>query len=174
MEGRTEWREGAFFFKNGARALIRESSTNKEGLKIIDIRLQGVPNARKEFLILSCTEIKKIQDNSFPNLPYAEMVPCLCQERADLDAPEFYEYAALENLLSKKKGRAQCHQSGDMLDIVTLIDAVGVKIVEMEKKLGKEFMGNHIDFRPTLHVECGSKLYMPLQRSMQNSTNPRR
>jgi hypothetical protein len=123
IEGGKVWNEGAVFHKDGARAQVIERETTKEGLKIIEIRLTGNPNNRKEFLTIIREELHQIQNSSFPNLPYYEMVPCNCSECVS-GQPEFYAYEGLENLLYKGIDKKQCPKSGIMVDIVNLIDAV--------------------------------------------------
>lgn len=124
IDGRNVWNEGAVFIKNRVKTQVIETTTVKEGLKIIDIRIQGTPNFRKDFLTLIREEIKKIQQSSFPNLPYSEMVPCNCKECATGDDPVFHDNKDLENLLSKNIDRVQCRKSGIMVEIAGLIDTV--------------------------------------------------
>ncbi|MCP4580314.1 MAG: hypothetical protein GY839_01755, partial [candidate division Zixibacteria bacterium] len=93
------WKEGVVFRRNSASAQVIEQKTMKEGLKIIEIRLKGTPNNRKELLTLIREEIKKIQNSSFPNLPYSEMIPCNCRECKTAETPYFFNYDDIETYL---------------------------------------------------------------------------
>jgi hypothetical protein len=123
-------------------AQVIETKTKKDGIKIIDIKICGFPNYRMEMLTIIREEIRKIQSISFPNLPFYEMVPCKCNECKNNSDTEFYDYEVLENLLIKKNiYEKQCPQSGEMVNITNMIDAVypdGFKITrEKEVDLNK-------------------------------------
>ncbi|MBN1349315.1 hypothetical protein JXJ21_07895, partial [candidate division KSB1 bacterium] len=120
----TVWNEGVLFKKNGAMAQVIEQKTVKEGLKIIEIRLTGTPNSRKDLLTLIREEIKKIQSNSFPNLPYVEMVPCNCQECITATNPYFFDYGDIETYLQKGKTTIDCRKSTEEVAIARLIGSV--------------------------------------------------
>ncbi|MBW1616095.1 MAG: leucine-rich repeat domain-containing protein [Deltaproteobacteria bacterium] len=139
IEDNKAWNKGAIFNnKNGARAKVVEDKTTKEGIKIIEIALKGEPNSRRDLLTIIREEIKKIQEVSFPNLPYDEMVPCNCQECLNAKEPKFYDYQTLKDFLSKKhKKTIECRKSAKNVNILTLIDAVGLKTVEIEKIVEK-------------------------------------
>jgi internalin A len=129
IENQLVWNEGLVLQKNSAKAQIIETKTIKEGVKIIDIRLSGNPNYRKELLLLIREEIRKIQNSSFPNLPYYEMIPCRCHECLNANEPEFYNNKVLENLLfNKKTNKKQCPISGEDVAITNMIDAVYINI----------------------------------------------
>jgi len=134
IDSSLQWNEGVVLKKNNSRAQILETK-NSEGSRIIDIRITGNPNYRKELLILIREEIRKIKEISFPNLPYFEMVPCNCTECQINIEPEFYRYEALENLLFKKNIKEkQCQQSGEMVYITDMIDAIYKELEEKEVK----------------------------------------
>ncbi|MGR3304262.1 MAG: COR domain-containing protein [Candidatus Scalindua sp.] len=136
IKDRIEWNEGAVFSKSGATAQIIERKTVKEGLKIIEIRLQGTPNSRKEFLTLIREEIRKIQDSSFHNLPYVEMVPCHCQECTEAETPYFFDYHDIETYLQKGKTEIDCRRSTEEVSIAKLIGSV-FNIEEIESRYKK-------------------------------------
>jgi len=147
------WNEGVLFKKNGAMAQVIEQKTVKEGLKIIEIRLKGTPNSRKDLLTLIREEIKKIQNNSFPNLPYVEMVPCICKECINATNPYFFDYGDIETYLQKGKTRIDCRKSTEEVAIASLIGSV-FNIDEIESRY-KRIMDEskiHIDFKPNIHV----------------------
>jgi len=156
IDNNVVWQKGVIFAQGGARALVIEKETTKEGLKIIEIALNGQPDKRKEILTLIRNEIKAIQSSSFPNLPYAEMVPCNCRLCASSHTPEYYEYeGTLLNLLKiaqsqKQKAVKQCNRSGEMVDILGLIDAVyNIKTDAANRQQiiieGDCYMGDHYE-----------------------------
>jgi len=137
------WDEGAVFNKGETRAQVIERKTADEGLKIIEIRLQGEPNSRKEFLTLLREHIKQIQDISFPNLPYLEMVPCNCGECGQLTSPHFFKYEDIEICLKKGKNTIECRKSVEDVEINKLIDAIGFKIMETDRRKGDTIVHNY-------------------------------
>ncbi|MBN2441076.1 MAG: leucine-rich repeat domain-containing protein, partial [Spirochaetales bacterium] len=124
IENNIVWQEGVLFTWENAHARVIEKKTTREGLKIIEITLKGMPDKRKELLTIIRQEIKKIQKNSFPQLPYYEMVPCTCPECIDKEEKRFFVYSDLQNLLKKGKHQIMCPASGEILDIRQLYDTV--------------------------------------------------
>lgn len=152
------WNEGVVFRKNGATAQVIERKTVKEGLKIIEIRLRGTPNSRKDLLTLVREEIKKIQSSSFPNLPYVEMVPCNCHECATLSTPYFFDYRDIETYLQKGKTKIECRTSTDEVPIAELIGSVfNLKEIEARYQQMKEENKIKIDFKPHIHIQQEQK-----------------
>ncbi len=147
------WKEGVVFRKKGAVAQVIEQKTVKEGLKIIEIRLNGTPNSCKDLLSLIREEIKKIQNSSFPNLPFYEMVPCNCAEYETADTPYFFDYSDIETYLQKGKTTIDCRKSAEDVSIAKLIGSVfnEVEIEARNKKIMDESK-IHIDFKPNIQV----------------------
>lgn len=114
-------------------AQVIEQQTTREGLKIIEIRLRGTANNCKELLTLIRVEIKKIQNSSFPNLPYYEMVPCHCAECSIVETPYFFSYCDIETYLQKGKTKIDCRNSAEYVSIAELIGSV-FNIDEMESR----------------------------------------
>jgi len=84
------------------------------------------------------------------------MVPCNCKICITSAESEFYDYKVLEDFLSTNDNEIQCRNSRKMVNILSLIDAVGIKIVEIEKKsrgnMGEDKSTN-ITVSPHIHVE---------------------
>ncbi len=133
IDGDKMWREGVVLRKKNASAQVIERKTPKEGLKIIDIHIQGTPENRKVLLTLIREEIERIQNNSFPNLPYSEMVPCSCAKCTDSGDKDFYDYSVLERYVNKNKQTIECRNSTEDVEVHGLIDAVGMKGRETQK-----------------------------------------
>jgi internalin A len=138
------WNEGVLFKKNGAMAQVIEQKTVKEGLKIIEIRLKGTPNSRKDLLTLIREEIKKIQNNSFPNLPYVEMVPCNCKECINETNPYFFDYGDIETYLQKGKTEIDCRKSTEQVSIADLVGSV-FNLEEIKSRYKKMMDDNKIN-----------------------------
>jgi Leucine-rich repeat (LRR) protein len=177
VKDRIEWNEGAVFAKSGSMAQIIERKTVKEGLKIIEICLQGTPNNRKEFLTLIREEIKKIQDSSFPSLPYLEMIPCSCNECSKETTPYFFAYDDIETYLQKGKTTIDCRKSTEGVSIAKLIGSV-YDNVEIEQKLQKAMQENRsikIDLsnigNPVLSATLQATLTATQQQTVQQVNN---
>ncbi len=156
----TVWNEGVVFRRNGAIAQVIEKKTVNEGLKIIEIRLDGALNSRKDFLTLICEEIKKIQNSSFPNLPYVEMVPCYCKECTIAETPYFFNYRDIETYLQKEKTKIDCRKSTKEVSIGVLIgnvfDSEEIELRqkkirdESKEKYEKGYINIHQTFQETI------------------------
>jgi internalin A len=121
------WNNGVIFQRNNVRAQVIEKTNPKDGLKLIEIKLAGNPNSRKELLTIIREEIYRIQKSSFLNLPFSEMVPCKCSECKNNTDPYFYEYNVLSKYIEKNKRTIECHNSAEDVPIDELIDAVYIK-----------------------------------------------
>ncbi len=147
------WHDGLVLIKDATFAQIIEKKHPKLGLKYIEIRLRGNKSNRRDLLTLIREEIKNIQKISFPNLPYLEMIPCICRECAGQADPYFFNYEDIQNYLNKKKTKIDCRVSTEKVFISELIGSV-FNIEEIESRL-KENMDKrniNIDFRPNIKV----------------------
>jgi internalin A len=112
------WASGAYFEHNGAQLL---AEIPQEGDQIV-LRTRG----REQRLLLEIiAEELKALNASFPD--FAEKVkmevPCNCEQCATgAGEPHFFDYKKLKNLLDKQVFKAQCNESGDMVDIQRLIN----------------------------------------------------
>jgi len=138
------WKQGVVFRKNGASAQVIEEKTVKEGLKIIEIRLRGTPNSRKDFLTVIREEINKIQKSSFPNLPHSEMIPCCCKVCETAETPYFFDYRYIETYLQKGKTEIDCRKSTEDVSIADLVGSV-FNIKEIEERYKKMMEENRIN-----------------------------
>jgi hypothetical protein len=81
IEDGTVWRTGVLLARDGARALVRDLTTKKQGDKVIHIAAMGPVGARKELLDMIRMELRAIHERVFPNIEVTEEVPFA-------DAPE--------------------------------------------------------------------------------------
>ncbi len=165
------WNDGVVFEKKRALAEIVEQETIKEGLKIISIRLKGNLNSCKELLTLIREEVKRIQDSSFPNLPYTEMIPCNCNECANVDSPYFFDYDHIDNYINRGKSTIDCRKSTNEVGITQLIGAVfdSKEIGDRFKQQGHDERNINIDVSPHIHMhqEQGQKQEQTQQQSVE-------
>ena len=137
IDNQLVWNQGVVLRRRGIKAQIMERFTVKEGLKIIEIRLTGIPLLCKEFLTVIREEINRIQKSSFPDLPYDEMVPCNCPKCRTSPEPNFFYYKVLEDFLVNNDMEIQCMISRKMIKITDLIQAVFTdkEVVQMNETL---------------------------------------
>ncbi len=69
------WERGVVLRKHGVRAQVTEEITKQEGLKVINIVLDGPANAQKEMLADLRAELRAIHEKSFRGINVKEMVP---------------------------------------------------------------------------------------------------
>ena len=143
VDGAKLWQEGAVFAKGGAIGQVVEKETTREGLKIIEIRLNGSRHEHKELLTIIRNEIEKIQRTSFPKLPYSEMIPCTCSECYTSTSPYFFDYKDILTYLCKKKSEIDCRKSTDKILIRNLIGSV-FEDEEIKKRLSIDEKGARI------------------------------
>ncbi|MEW6088647.1 MAG: COR domain-containing protein [bacterium] len=159
------WQEGVVLSKNGIFAQVIERITEKEGLKVIEIRIRGNLNNSKDFLTLIREEIKKIHKSSFPNLPYREMIPCICRECVTLTAPNFFEYGDIDKYIQKGKRKIDCHKSSEEVSIPKLIGSV-FNPTEIDSRY-KDIMDE--DKNISIDVNSNTNIYIQ-QEQKQEST----
>ncbi len=69
------WERGVVLRKHGVRAQVTEEITKQEGLKVINIVLDGTASAQKEMLADLRAELRAIHEKSFRGINVKEMVP---------------------------------------------------------------------------------------------------
>jgi len=89
------WEKGVLIEKDNCRAQIVEDETNKEGLKVIDIEVNGKEQERKYVLRSIREAIEALHKKWFPNIAFERMVPCICEICKDTESPTFFEYKEL-------------------------------------------------------------------------------
>jgi len=73
------WEKGVVLNKNGVLAQVTEEITKNEGLKVINMVLDGAPHSQKEFLADLRAEVRGIHEKSFKGINVKEMVPIPAQ-----------------------------------------------------------------------------------------------
>ncbi len=69
------WEKGVVFNWQGVAAQVTEEITKHEGLKVINMVLNGPAHSKKEFLSMLRAEIRGIHEKSFKGINVKEMVP---------------------------------------------------------------------------------------------------
>ena len=116
----TVWKNGVVLEKDNTQTEIIEYYKDRQ----IHIRVQG--QNKKELLTIVSHELDKI-NNSYPRLETKcdKLTPCKCTECQRSTTPYFHQYKVLMKL-KQKTTQAQCQKSGDMVNILELIDDINL------------------------------------------------
>jgi hypothetical protein len=104
------------------RAEVIEEIT-QEGLKVINIRVSGTTNKKRELLANIREEIANIHRKSFKDIPCDQFIPCNCSVCQDKEEPSFHSYEKLNRAIRSAK-YVQCDESLDWVEPSKLIDDV--------------------------------------------------
>jgi internalin A len=132
------WNYGAVFRRKDVRAQVTERLSSREGIKIIEIKIAGNPFPGKEFLTIIRAEINKIQTNSFPDLPYSEMIPCHCRQCSAREEPYFFDYKVLEDFWKTDHREIQCTTGKKMVKVADLLHYIFTD-AEITRKMKKGY-----------------------------------
>ena len=130
------WRHGVILTYQNTRAEVIETYDSRE----IQIKLQG--NNKRGLLELITAKFDLI-NNSYKNLKFDKLLPCNCDICKNSQNPYFHKLKNLRNLLNKSLVKkqlpiSQCQESGDMVDIYSLIDdTIGREKFHQEQKEDK-------------------------------------
>lgn len=117
------WQKGLLLNLNDAEAQIIEKESN-EGLKVIDISIYGDKLDSINLLTKIKLEIETIQQKSFRNIDYEEMIPCHCSYCIVSRTPQYHKLSTLRTYLSKKETVIKCDKSVENVNIGELIGSV--------------------------------------------------
>ncbi|MEI6331593.1 MAG: COR domain-containing protein [Pseudanabaena sp. ELA645] len=164
------WRYGAIFTKNDSdiqtaktdiNQLIEETKAevieeiNKDGQKVINIRISGSIGEKKEFLTIIRKEILEIHKR-FGSIKWEEKIPCNCSECKMEDDPYLYNLEKdLKHRLRKEKFKIECNKSLEMVEILKLIDdVIDIKDINIENSASNVIMNfNATTFGVAAHVQ---------------------
>ncbi|MEK7729453.1 MAG: COR domain-containing protein, partial [candidate division KSB1 bacterium] len=141
------WERGVVLRKHGVRAQVTEEITKQEGLKVINIVLDGPPSAQKDLLADLRAELRAIHDKSFRGINVKEMVPI--PEQPEIAVP--YEHL----LVLESKGIEKFIPQGlsEEVSVQRLLNGI-----EPRQKRRREYeryeedrpVSVHIDFKPEM------------------------
>ncbi|MFZ2967488.1 MAG: COR domain-containing protein [Sulfuricurvum sp.] len=117
------WKKGMILQNDHCIAKVVEDESH-EGLKMIEIQVNGGIHQRKYFLHIIREEVKEIHRKWFKNIAFHEMVPCCCSECAGGERPYFFAFSTLEKYQQKKKSTIECPKSVEDVDVQLLIEGV--------------------------------------------------
>jgi signal recognition particle receptor subunit beta len=119
------WRKGAVFTERDCRALVQEEE-NREGLKIIDIAINGNVNERKYLLRRIRDEIQNIHHKWFKNIQSEQMIPCICSYCTQVTQQniKFFEYQTLIRALERGKTTVQCDKEFSDVSVKGLLEGI--------------------------------------------------
>ncbi|CAG1023459.1 Internalin A [Patescibacteria group bacterium] len=123
------WKNGVVLEKDNTQAEIIEYYKDRQ----IHIRVSG--QNKKELLTIVSHELDKI-NNSYPRLETKcdKLTPCKCTECQQSITPYFHQYKVLMKL-KQKTTQAQCQKSGEMVNILELIDDISSIIPKSKEQL---------------------------------------
>lgn len=101
------WRKGAVFIERDCRALVQEEE-NRDGLKIIDIAINGKVSERKYLLRQISNEIQEIHNKWFRNIKVEQMIPCNCETCNQTPEPTFFAFDELQQYLDEGESYIKC------------------------------------------------------------------
>ncbi len=118
------WKKGVVLKYHNSEALVTEKET-KEGLKVIDISLNGERFESQNLLSKIKNKIENIHRVSFPNLNFEEMIPCVCS-RCIKENPHYFSFETLKNYITNNKVDITCAKSVEDIPISKLLGNVMV------------------------------------------------
>jgi len=113
------WKSGVVLSRDQVRAEIIELYRYHKG----EIRIRVSGKRRRDLLTAVRHELDKIHA-SYESLKYKTLVPCSCQVCRNNQVPYFYALERLYNFLDTGKTRIQCYESGEDIDVRSLIDDI--------------------------------------------------
>lgn len=119
------WRKGAVFIERSCRALVQEEE-NRDGLKVIDIAINGKLHERKYFLSQISKEIQDIHHKWCRNIQSEQMIPCICSHctKATQQDLKFFEYQTLIRALERGKATVECDKEFIDVSVKGLLEGV--------------------------------------------------
>jgi hypothetical protein len=120
------WKRGVILTKDNCQAQIIEED-NAEGLKIIDIHINGDIHQRKYLLHTIRQEIESIHHKWFKNIQSEAMIPCSCEECKNSKIPTYFEYSELKQYQAEDMREINC-KNGKIKPVNVSLILEGVSI----------------------------------------------
>ena len=152
------WERGVVLRKHGVRAQVTEEITKQEGLKVINIVLDGPPSAQKDLLADLRAELRAIHDKSFRGINVKEMVPI--PESPEIAVP--YEHLLL--LESKGKEAFIPQGYGEEVSVQKLLNGI-----EPPQKRRREYEQYEEDIHVHVHNEFKPTMTQNVNQNVQQS-----
>jgi internalin A len=144
------WAKGGLFVKGKAIAEVIEDISPK-GIQSISIRVRSLDPSlkttpdKKALLTVIREEILNIHKSSFDQIKFDQMIPCICFACQKSNDPHLFSNEFLDRRIELRQ-KAQCQNSGDMVDTIKLIDdVIGFeKYIDEQNQQGKPVNIYHI------------------------------
>jgi len=111
------WKTGVVLRQGRTRAEVVEHYNRRE----IAIRVSGA--RPRDLLTVVLYELDQIHA-AYHGLKYRKLIPCTCATCQDLSEPHFYPYDKLKEFEDLRREDIQCLNSGEMISVRGLLDAV--------------------------------------------------
>ena len=152
-KGDLVWRKGMLLIRHNCRALIREEE-NRDGLKVIDIMINGNKHERKYLLRTIRDEVEKLHGKWFKNIQAEQMIPCNCDYcthpyHKDI---KYFEYHTLLKYQERNKTTIECDKGINAVTVLSLLEGVFVR-EEMQQILQR---GDVMADKGISHIHVGA------------------
>lgn len=119
------WRKGTVFIERDCRALVQEEE-NRDGLKVIEIAINGNLHERKYLLRQISTEIQDIHHKWFRNIQSEQMIPCICSHctKAAQQDLKFFAYQTLSRALERGIATVECDKEFIDVSVRGLLEGI--------------------------------------------------
>ena len=114
------WKSGVILAKDNARAEVIEYYGKRE------IRIRTTGDNSRDFMAIITYELDKII-KSYNRLKYSKLIPCNCPVCKNSQSPHSYPFETLQKFLADRQEQIQCQKSYEMVNVLSLIDDVGLK-----------------------------------------------
>ena len=126
------WQTGVVLSDQGCQAQVIEDEHNTDGLRVIDIQVNGPTQAKKYVLRKILDEIVAIQTRWFPQVKVDQMVPCICTACVEADVPHFYKFSVLQHFRNKGRTTIYC-ESAEQVSIQQLLEGLSEQHITPQK-----------------------------------------
>ncbi|MGK7954369.1 MAG: COR domain-containing protein [Crocosphaera sp.] len=109
------WRNGVLLLRDDTYAEVIESYNKRE----IRVKLSGTN--KRGFLEVITDKLDEIH-SSYHQLQVDKLVPCNCSVCRNSQEPYFHPLEQIRTFLGNGKSQIQCGKTGDMIDILSLVD----------------------------------------------------
>jgi len=147
IDNKLMWQRGVIVKNDSCRARIVEMES-RDGLKIIEISINGDELKRKYLLHTIIKDIKVIHERWFKNIKYNEMIQCNCEICKSSETPTYFKYDTLTQYIKEREKFIKC-ENGKIknVDVLKLLEGINTpeesgKIAENLIINGEVTMGN--------------------------------
>jgi hypothetical protein len=117
IDGNMKWESGVRLINDNKNVFseVQKTLNKASGQQVIDIRISGERDARKDLLSFVRKEVEQIHED-FLNIEFDEQIACICPNCEELikenKEPSFFDYAKLKAKVAKHKYFEECKNAG--------------------------------------------------------------